>query len=446
MGKKLLQKAGSIGLPPALPVRARTGVAGDGTAAPGGVVDGVAGADFDRAGGGIAAGAGPDASGAHNAGAAGATGGAGGVGGVGVAGGAAGMGGLGSRVGAGVRLADPGRAKTAPGTMLGFMTAQSAAVQEAEQLRARLAEFDGAAPARRLDPACVVPSRWANRHERSFGDEAFAELKADIAAAGGNVQAIKVRPLQSEAAQALARSGAVVPGQGVGLSNPPALPRPPGAAYEIVFGHRRHRACLELGLPVLAVVETLSEQDLFIQMERENRARKDLSAWEQGVMYARALDQGLYPSNRQLALAIGRDLGDVGKALSLARLPQVVVEAFASPLDLQFRWAKPLSDAQQADPEGLVARAAALRLERQPLAARQVFEALLAAGGSAVGQAATKGVGQSNPLAATVLERDGRTLAVLSTDARQRTHLRIEVPLDDARRRKLLKLLDNLLS
>ena len=114
-------------------------------------------------------------------------------------------------------------------------------------------------------------------------------------------------------------------GEGVGRSNPPA----DGAAqaaqqgYEIVYGHRRHRACLDLGLPVLAVVEEVGEQQLFEQMERENRARADLSAWEQGMMYARALDQGLYPSNRQLAQAIGRDLGDVGKALSLAA--QVVV-------------------------------------------------------------------------------------------------------------------------
>lgn len=403
MGKKLLQKAGSIGLPPVL---------SPGAAPPAG--GGVAGA------------------------------------------GRAGMGRLGDRPGdavsgaaaAGVPGAAGGemlRAKTAPGTMLGFMTAQSAAIQEAEQLRARLAEFDGAAPARRLDPASVVPSRWANRHERSYDDEAFAELKADIAAAGGNVQAIKVRPLVKGTPESATTAPAATLAAGVGPSNPPALPSAPAqpgagsAVYEIVFGHRRHRACLELGLPVLAVVEELSEQDLFVQMERENRARKDLSAWEQGVMYARALDQGLYPSNRQLALAIGRDLGDVGKALALARLPQVVVEAFASPLDLQFRWAKPLADAQQADPEGLVARAAALRLEPQALAARQVFEALLGHG------AAAKGVGLSNPLATTTVERDGRTLAVLSTDARQRTHVRIDVPLDETRRRKLLKLLDNLL-
>ena len=75
-------------------------------------------------------------------------------------------------------------------------------------------------------------------------------------------------------------------------------------------------------MPVLAVIESLGEQQMFVEMERENRARKDLSAWEQGMMYARALDSGLYPSNRQLAQAIGRDLGDVGRALLLARLPR----------------------------------------------------------------------------------------------------------------------------
>jgi len=316
---------------------------------------------------------------------------------------------------------EPLRAKTAPGTMLGFMTAQSAAIQEADQLRARLSDFDGATPARRLDPQLVVASRWANRHARSYEDQAFAELRADIAAAGGNVQAIKVRPLKG--AQ-----------PGVGQSNPPAVAG--GALYEIVFGHRRHRACLELGLPVLAVIDDLSEQALFVEMERENRARKDLSAWEQGAMYARALDQGLYPSNRQLALAIGRDLGDVGKALSLARLPAVVVEAFPSPLDLQFRWAKPLSDAQQKDPEGLIARASAIRARQESLNARQVMEALLGA---------PAGVGRSNPPAEIVIERGGQPAAVLSVDARGRTHVRIDVDLDDARRRKLQKLIEGFL-
>jgi|GEM_PF-403202 len=309
--------------------------------------------------------------------------------------------------------ADTVRAKTAPGSMLQFMTAQSAAVKEAEALRERLAGFDGALPARRLDPAQVRVSSWANRHEDSYRDAGYLALKAEIAAAGGNVQPIKVRPLATA-------------GQGVGPSNPPGDERVP--RYEIVFGHRRHRACLELGLPVLALVEELPEQQLFVEMERENRARKDLSAWEQGMMYARALDQGLYPSNRQLAQAIGRDLGDVGKALALARLPQAVVQAFRSPLDLQYRWAKPLSDAQQRDPDGLVLRARALKSQVDQYSPKQIFEALIGAGEPARATAAVPDIG---------IRVAGRQVAVVTADERGHTLVRFAKPLGEARRRAL---------
>ena len=133
---------------------------------------------------------------------------------------------------------DASKAKTAPGSMLQFMTAQSAAVKEAEVLRDRLANYDGALPARRLDPATVRVSAWANRHADSYQDDAFLALKADIAAAGGNVQPIKVRPLRA------AGSGSALAEQGVGPSNPSQNPEP-AARFEIVFGHRRRksRAC-----------------------------------------------------------------------------------------------------------------------------------------------------------------------------------------------------------
>lgn len=316
--------------------------------------------------------------------------------------------------------ADAAKAKTAPGSMLQFMTAQSAAVKEAETLRERLAGFDGALPVRRLDAATVRVSAWANRHADSFQDSAFLALKADIAAAGGNVQPIKVRPI------AVAQSRA---GQGVGRSNPLATDgsQPATASFEIVYGHRRHRACLDLGLPVLALVEDVGEQQLFEQMERENRARADLSAWEQGMMYARALDQGLYPSNRQLAQAIGRDLGDVGKALSLARLPATVVQAFRSPLDLQFRWAKPLADAQQRDPDGLVTRARELKTLAAERSAKQIFDAL-------VGDA-TRVRGKAAPDIG--IRINGKQVAVVASDERGHTVVRFAKGLGDAQRRGL---------
>jgi ParB family chromosome partitioning protein len=112
-------------------------------------------------------------------------------------------------------------------------------------------------------------------------------------------------------------------------------------------GHRRHQACLELGLPVFAVIEALDDQSLFVEMDRENRQRKDLRPYEIGLMYAKALDDGLFPSAKKLAEAVGIDLSQLGKALSLARLPQDVLGAFQSPLDLQYRWASELVPARR---------------------------------------------------------------------------------------------------
>jgi ParB family chromosome partitioning protein len=249
------------------------------------------------------------------------------------------------------------RPKTAPGSMAHFMASQSVAVKEAEDLRDRLKAFDGATPVRPLDPATVRPSRWANRHEASFLDAAFEELKAEIEAAGGNVQPVSVRP----------------------VAKPLNGSTPDGASYELVFGHRRHRACLQLGLPLLAMVTDLDDRALFETMERENRARKNLSAWEQGGMYRRALDEGLYPSQRKLSESLGVDVSLVSKSLSLARLPDAVVTAFASPLEIQFRWAQPLAEALQKDPEALIARAQRIKQASQPMAAPKVLAILLGA-------------------------------------------------------------------
>lgn len=287
------------------------------------------------------------------------------------------------------------KAKTAPGSMAHFMATQSAAVREAEELRERLKVFDGALPVRSLDPQDVRPSRWANRHEDSFVDAAFAELKADIASAGTNVQPVSVRRIARTQADVL--DGSTGPGE---------------ATYELVFGHRRHRACLELGLPLQAMVVEVGDRELFEAMERENRARKNLSAWEQGVMYRRALDEGLYPSQRRLAESLGVDVSLVSKSLSLARLPDAVIKAFPSPLEIQFRWAQPLAEALQKDPEGLIARAGRASQAKRELTAAQVLDLL-------VGQQRPEVLNGSTPSHRVIQGAAGRQ-ALMSRDSRGR--------------------------
>jgi ParB family chromosome partitioning protein len=209
-----------------------------------------------------------------------------------------------------------GPMRTGPGQMLMVNSLMKESNERVAVLEERLKQFDGALPAMLIDPTRIDLSKWANRIDASFSTAAFEALKAEITDTGGNVQPIKVRP-----------SG-VVPDR-----------------FEIIFGHRRHRACLELGLPVLAVVESVTDAELFKQMDRENRARENLSPWEQGMMYRQALQDRLFVSRDQLAREIGVDPGNLSKALRLADLDEAVVKAFDSPLDLQYRWAKPLADA-----------------------------------------------------------------------------------------------------
>ena len=246
----------------------------------------------------------------------------------------------------------PEAQKTAIGFHVDSIYSDRKIAEENERLKESVAKFEGSEPTRRLDPKFIKASRWANRSEDSFKSKEFEALKSEIESAGGNVQAIKVRPMAGMAGE-----------------------------YEIVFGHRRHRACLELGLAVLALIEVVSDAELFAQMDRENRQRADLRPYEQGLMYARALDDGLFPSMRRMAESLGVSTAGISKAVALARLPQCVLDAFSSPLDIQFNWATLLTEALQKDPDAVLSRAAELLTAVPKPSASRVFGRLVGISG-----------------------------------------------------------------
>jgi ParB family chromosome partitioning protein len=95
-------------------------------------------------------------------------------------------------------------------------------------------------------------------------------------------------------------------------------------------------------------------------------------------MYKLALSNGLYTSQRKLSESIGVDLSLISKSITLAKLPKVVIDAFPSPLDIQFRWAQPLGEALQKDPEGVITKAKAIHAARaaDPKGAGDVFRHL----------------------------------------------------------------------
>lgn len=244
-------------------------------------------------------------------------------------------------------------AKTAPGQMLEFRSQLMAKDEELARLRDKLSAHDGSLPTRQIDPSLISVSTWANRHADAFRTPEFERLKADISQAGGNVQPIKVRPLPGTSA----------------------------AKFELVFGHRRHRACAELGLPVLAMVDDtiVSDMELFALMDRENREREDLSPYEQGAAYKRALDAGLYPSRRRLAEALGVSHTWVSNVLMVAELPTAILECFRSPLEVQHRHAKSIAEAMEKDSRSVMRRAEKVRAGASRMNASEVVAALVKA-------------------------------------------------------------------
>lgn len=313
----------------------------------------------------------------------------------------------------------PAPLQAKPRTAIGAISASLALGRSVEAenraLKDRLKTFEDATVVEFLDPVQVRPSRFANRHAQSFGGADFEALKAEIASAGRNVQPIKVRRMVTQAAAA-GTGGAV--------------------RYEIAFGHRRHRACLELGLPVAAIVEDMNDAQLFAEMDRENRERANLSPWEQGAMYKRALDAGLFPSLRKLASALGVQAGNASTAVQLAALPDAVVAAFESPLVLQYRWGAPLQAALDRDRAGVLARAGELAALPARLPARQVLQRLLgdAPAGAARGKTVSFTAGD-------------RQVGTLEKDASGAITVRLASGvLDAARERKLGDFLTRLLA
>lgn len=222
--------------------------------------------------------------------------------------------------------------KTSPGVMIAHLDRRSGLREENDRLVSQLAIWEDALPTKLLQADSVVPSRWANRHIDSFKLNEFQKLKDDIRVANGNVQPIKVRPIKG--------------------SNP--------QAYEIVYGHRRHRACLELGIPVLAYISAIDDITMFVDMDRENRQRADLRPYEQGSMYKAALDSGLFATQRLLADAVGVSQTNISMAVRIAELPELVLNAFASPLDIGFRWGNSLFSMAKSSPDVVLERAQAI--------------------------------------------------------------------------------------
>jgi ParB-like chromosome segregation protein Spo0J len=150
---------------------------------------------------------------------------------------------------------------------------------------------------------------------------------------------------------------------------------------ELIYGYRRLFVARHLNVPLLVELREVSDIEAIVAMDIENRQRVDVSPYERARSYSRWLAAGYFNSQDELAKAFKISPAQVSRLMRLAKLPAVVVNAFANPLDLREEWGLSLGDALADE----CARACVIRkarsivtLEQRP-PAREVFRDLLAA-------------------------------------------------------------------
>lgn len=262
------------------------------------------------------------------------------------------------------------------------------AKNQKDYLAALLAEEDEAAQTKNTDAGAPSPSP-DQRLDRSRGSTLLGRESALARVASGEVRQVtqllldpaRVRVwkgnarsyehLSEDSCRELIDSIIAEGGQKV-----PAVVRrvegDPDHDYEVIAGTRRHwsiawlRAHSYPDMQFVAQVVQLDDEAAFRLADLENRARKDVSDLERARNYADALKTHYGNHLTRMAERLKLSKGWLSKMLKVARIPESVIAAFASPAEIQLKPAYPLAQALDNTD-----RAAAIKGEAATIAREQ---------------------------------------------------------------------------
>ena len=106
-----------------------------------------------------------------------------------------------------------------------------------------------------------------------------------------------------------------------------ALVRKKEGQYELIFGHRRWRACKQLGINLLCrVVADLSDETAAALQTSENFDRQDISDYARALSFKRLLDNNVFESEAKLCVKLRISKTTINDILSYTRLPKDVLD------------------------------------------------------------------------------------------------------------------------
>jgi ParB family chromosome partitioning protein len=153
---------------------------------------------------------------------------------------------------------------------------------------------------------------------------------------------------------------------------------------EIMSGGRRLLAARHLNMRLLVEVRELSDKEAVISMHEQNVLQKGASPHERGRAYRRWLDAGCFTSQAEMAAALGVSPSRVSRLLKIARLPEVILQAFGSPVRIREAWGARLAELLEHRPTKQPVLLAARRIVSSGvrLPAQKVYRLLLASAAS----------------------------------------------------------------
>jgi len=97
--------------------------------------------------------------------------------------------------------------------------------------------------------------------------------------------------------------------------------------YEVIFGRRRHIACLKLGVPFLAIRKDIPNiQDAIASQDAENKLRNDVSNYSNALLYQRLLLDNVFKTEKELADKLRFSTSTLNELMAYAKIPEDIVK------------------------------------------------------------------------------------------------------------------------
>lgn len=146
--------------------------------------------------------------------------------------------------------------------------------------------------------------------------------------------------------------------------------RPGEPQFELLVGTRRHWSVAWANqnhypdISLLAIVDEVSDEEAFRVADLENRARTDITVIERGRNYRAAIDSYYGGVQSRMAERLRITPGHLSYLLSVASLPQQIIDAFPSEGSITMNGIKPVLQAYKAEPELVLSNAAAVAADQ----------------------------------------------------------------------------------